>query len=700
MKNFKYLTILALCIISNYILAQISQDWKFQSAGYVIEGYTTDNPDDYAWYEESNISQGVHISVLPSEKRPIFIEQNNNFICFNTFLTPTWGSEFIINVFVNINDNGYYSIYDNNPNPILSVVWFNSSNVFSSLGCYNLKVKIQEAMGTEYFREYEIIVIPSSDKLYKDNYGNSLRMWEGNNPGNNIPVVFSEGFDAYDTNPQQMYYYAASDLITCMRDNGFDIYLLDNIYGTQDIRNNAAGFSAAVRYVSELHSNELIVAGGVSMGGMIARYALAKAENDGNALPVYTFISVDSPQQGAIVSQPLQDYKKEHTEGDGFAEHALNNDAAKQMLNYSTYDPEGSIRNDFYTEMNSLNGDGYPHQTKNIGVSFSTNSPNPNSGVWLTIEWESGGFQGEEASFELTSEEKVAGSYLPVDLTTTAPFIMRKFAWFWNFLIQPWNYPVVTITRTNDPAYISYESALDIVNGESKFDVTIEPDQTTYHDILPSDIINDIINELIFTDIYLQNQTIVSNSEYLGKRIYAGNNVNPNLPSGNFIISSGTVVNFTSADEVTLMDGFSAEEGADFNVIINENLVISCNKSQKKSSDNNNRKTNKSTYKEQNHSLTFIKKEEINRIEKNKNFVNEYLIYPNPVYNKLNIFLPPKVTNLFNIELNDIYGNIMLKQTNLYSNHIVLDLSLFPQGIYFLKIYQENKIVIDKIIKQ
>lgn len=66
----------------------------------------------------------------------------------------------------------------------------------------------------------------------------------------------------------------------------------------------------------------------------------------------------------------------------------------------------------------------------------------------------------------------------------------------------------------------------------------------------------------------------------------------------------------------------------------------------------------------------------------------------------LNIFFPEKVTNTINIELNDIYGNIILKQTNLYNNHFVLDLSPYSQGIFFLKIEQGNKIFIEKIIKQ
>jgi len=304
MKKIRYIALVVLLIYMKINYGQLSMDWKHQSVGYVIEGYTSNNEFDYVWYEESNITQGVHINIIAAEKIPVFIEQNNNYICFNTFTSPDGGFEFIIKVEVNINNTGYYTIYDDNST--FSVLWENSADAFPNLGSYDLKVKIYNPLkATLIYREYEIKVIPKSDKLFKDNFGNSLRLWKGNNYGNNIPVIFSEGFDAYDTNPQQMYYYAASDLISCMRDNGFDIFLLDNKYGTQDIRKNATGFMTAVRYISELYDNTLVIAGGVSMGGVIARYALAKAADIGNPLPVYTFISIDSPQQGAVISETL-----------------------------------------------------------------------------------------------------------------------------------------------------------------------------------------------------------------------------------------------------------------------------------------------------------------------------------------------------------------------------------------------------------
>lgn len=673
-------------IIYSSTYSQISENWMQQTANFVVEGSTSTDPNTFIWGEETNLFQGVHIYLYPAEKVPIYIEQDNNYINFSTRIDDENATEFILVVEVQVNGGGWSTLYEGSSKQ--DVVWFDSRYNFPDIGTYNLEVYFYLTSGQAFTREYTIKVIPSSDRLFKDNYGNTLRLWHGNTPGNNIPVVFSEGFDAYDTNPQQMYYSAAFDLMTCMRNNGFDVILLDNKYGTQDIRNNAAGFNSAVNYISDLYGGKLVVAGGVSMGGMIARYAFAKAEEVGDPLPAFAFLSVDSPQQGAVISQSLQDYKKEKQEGDDFAEHALNNPAAKQLLNYCTYDPDGTVHQNFYNELNSLNGDGYPHLTKNIGVSFSTNSPNPQAGTWLEIEWELGPFSGEAKSFDLEPAELVAGSYLPIDLTTTSPVTLRRFHWLWNILIQPFNYPTVSITRTKDPTYIPYESALDIVNGVSKFDVVIEPNQTYHHDVLPPEVINPIINEVAFSDIMLQNQIVLTNSNYLGMNIYAGRNVTPLTPPGDYIIAVNTNVDFTAVNEIVLSDGFHAVNGSSFSAITDPNLIIYC------SQDN------------------FPNEQEINYksgqsdefIHSNSEFVIQEGIkldvYPNPVNNALNIVLKNSNETIGHIELVDVIGAKFIQISNINQSYYLLDMNSIPEGIYFLKVSIGKQLFTKKIIKQ
>ena len=59
---------------------------------------------------------------------------------------------------------------------------------------------------------------------------------------------------------------------------------------------------------------------------------------------------------------------------------------------------------------------GIPHNVESIGVSFSTNTPNPYTGEWLHIDVTGlGPAFGLAHDFhgDLTSEEKQPGSFLP-----------------------------------------------------------------------------------------------------------------------------------------------------------------------------------------------------------------------------------------------------------------------------------------------
>jgi len=50
--------------------------------------YTNTSPNTppaYTWHEETNIKQGVHLSVVPPEKTDIYLQQNNSWINFHTW---------------------------------------------------------------------------------------------------------------------------------------------------------------------------------------------------------------------------------------------------------------------------------------------------------------------------------------------------------------------------------------------------------------------------------------------------------------------------------------------------------------------------------------------------------------------------------------------------------------------------------------
>ncbi len=705
-RNFRYLIISNLLILfvlvqiknlysQNNNMESVSDDWQKQTANYVVVGYTTDNPNDYVWSQVTNQLQGVHIYVNPSEIVPIYIQLNNNVINFSTRAGYDYAYTHITQIKVSVNNGDYIELYSGGPKQ--DVVWFNSSNYFNTLGSHLLQVNIVDEFGRAYNREYHIKVIPSSDALYRDNYGNTLRLWKGNNTTFATPVVFSEGFDAYDTNPQEMYYYAAKDLIECMKQNGFDIFLLNNKFGTQDIRNNAAGFSAAVRYVSSLYNGIKVIAGGVSMGGMIARYAFAKEEGDGHPLPASVFISVDSPQQGAVISKPLQDYKKEKQAGDGFAEHALNNDAAKQLLNYCTYDPSGDIHTEFYAELNALNGNGYPHNTqKNIGISFSTNNPNPNQGKWMKIEWHIDPFSGEVKNFYLTEQEKVAGSFLPIDLTTMDPMVILATYWWAPLLfpIIPLHYPTITFERTLDPTYIPHKSALDIVDNNSKFDVTIVPNHTTHHDELPPEVIDPIVTELLLINKYIQNVDINYNINIVGKSILAGNHVTNGIPYGDVNINNTANVGITASESIVLKEGVKINEGAFLSLSIDPDYSSSC-RNNKRSMIINQRNKNKIIELKKNNLDNGFKI--ISRSKHNDfNMINKLIVFPNPTNGKFTLSAPSLIKSVY---IYNAVGELVLSNIKVGKNNLSFDICKQKNGFYYLKIFTGQNINTLKIVK-
>ena len=78
--------------------------------------------------------------------------------------------------------------------------------------------------------------------------------------------------------------------------------------------------------------------------------------------------------------------------------------------------------------------------------------------------------------------------------------------------------------------------------------------------------------------------------------------------------------------------------------------------------------------------------------------INELLVYPNPLRDKLIIEMTSISDNTF-IELTDIAGRIILNQ-NISLAKEQLDLSNLSNGVYFLTIKTNNKFVVKKIIKE
>lgn len=118
--------------------------------------------------------------------------------------------------------------------------------------------------------------------------------------------------------------------------------------------------------VHEICPNYKIALAGLSMGGPIARYALAKREGLGRTHDVGLFLSYYSPQSklsSVHVSPDMQEWIYTLDPNIGAVakmQASLQSVAAKQMLAYNTYDRNHTLHNLFYDSLNALNGDGGP----------------------------------------------------------------------------------------------------------------------------------------------------------------------------------------------------------------------------------------------------------------------------------------------------------------------------------------------------
>ncbi len=95
-----------------------------------------------------------------------------------------------------------------------------------------------------------------------------------------------------------------------LHDEGYDLILLDFADGATYIQKNAEVLKALLRQVNnhkEAHgitASNIVI--GASMGGLVARYALASMEQEGENHCAGTFVSFDSPHKGAHLPLGVQ----------------------------------------------------------------------------------------------------------------------------------------------------------------------------------------------------------------------------------------------------------------------------------------------------------------------------------------------------------------------------------------------------------
>jgi hypothetical protein len=193
------------------------------------------------------------------------------------------------------------------------------------------------------------------------------------------PALVVEGFDIDNTmNWDELYALLNQEgLVEELRTRGYDAVVLDFAESTEYIQRNAFVL------VDLLHQVQAAVAPGVdfplvgaSMGGLVARYALAWMEANADPHHVRNFISFDVPHAGANIPLGIQYWLDFFSGQSADAAHLLSRldtPAARQMLLYHHTTPPGAtgaadaLRGVFEGELAGL-GD-YPSQLRRVALS-------------------------------------------------------------------------------------------------------------------------------------------------------------------------------------------------------------------------------------------------------------------------------------------------------------------------------------------
>ena len=163
---------------------------------------------------------------------------------------------------------------------------------------------------------------------------------------------------------------------------GYDIIYVDNDNGTGDIVANAKLFEQVIAWVNRIKvGKEPNVVMGVSMGGLVARYALCDLEQLNYDHQTKVFISMDSPHDGANIPIGAQaalcsikDINAALGLSDGVTKTVklFNEPATQQMLMYKVSNVNGSLvvsDNTSNSFMNTLHAMGYPRYCYNVAIS-------------------------------------------------------------------------------------------------------------------------------------------------------------------------------------------------------------------------------------------------------------------------------------------------------------------------------------------
>ncbi|MFD5780248.1 esterase/lipase family protein [Streptomyces sp. NPDC058220] len=216
---------------------------------------------------------------------------------------------------------------------------------------------------------------PAPDEEWELPNGSARVYYGEGSDGISAPVLLADGFNLGPTDHDWLWAGLENGqfpFISRLRARGRTVVLLGFDERSASILDNAQTMIAAIqRTNAEQRGDTPLLVGGFSMGGMVARYALAKLEHDGIDHRTQVYLSYDTPHRGAWVPIGLQAFAQYVAPIDDTYARQINSDASQQMLwrHLDAVDgtPQESVkRTEFLRALHDVGG--WPRRPRTLGI--------------------------------------------------------------------------------------------------------------------------------------------------------------------------------------------------------------------------------------------------------------------------------------------------------------------------------------------
>lgn len=313
----------------------------------------------------------------------------------------------------------------------LSVTYSSATTVTATLRCGALQSKFSLLLGSQP-------AAPVADETWQLQATNGCRgsayVYRAHGqPTLTRPLIMAEGFPGgypcdylYDMLNQH-------DTLEALRGAGYDVILLGFANGMDLLQNNAQVFQACIRKAIQRTAGPL-VAGGVSMGGLIARYALAEMESLGQAHNTRIFLTLDTPHRGAYTNLCSQWFAQYFASASPLAWSfsALLNAPANQQFVMSWFNGQSAqvslLREQFMQALAAIGN--YPQQPRRLAIACGAGDGQRSVAAHaLALQW-SGSLLAGARLWTLAEGDSAAllaeGHSLLADGSVTAEFRHRS----------------------------------------------------------------------------------------------------------------------------------------------------------------------------------------------------------------------------------------------------------------------------------